>query len=158
MTTFIVDKDGNQASASGLTVPSTRHFREAWSLNGNVITEDLTTAKEIFKDKIREVRKPLLETLDVTYMKSLETGNESHKAEAVKIRDTSALKDGLPETEVWTLSYQSGQIASSALLYHHTDTDLSVWEALETRANLTYVPATETSRQKGAGAGLVDND
>ena len=83
MTTFIVDKDGKQASASGLTVPSTRHFREAWSLNGNVITEDLTTAKEIFKDKIREVRKPLLETLDVTYMKSLETGNESHKAEAV---------------------------------------------------------------------------
>ena len=83
MTTFIVDKDGKQASASGLTVPSTRHFREAWSLNGNVITEDLTTAKEIFKDKIREVRKPLLETLDVTYMKSLETGNESHKTEAV---------------------------------------------------------------------------
>ena len=82
----------------------------------------------------------------------------SHKAEAVRIRDASALKDGLPETEVWTLSYQSGQIASSAVLYHHTDTDLSVWEALETRANLTYVPATETSRQKGAGAGLVDND
>ena len=94
MTTFIVDKDGKQASASGLTVPSTRHFREAWSLNGNVITEDLTKAKEIFKDKIREVRKPLLETLDVTYMKSLETGNESHKAEAVtkknNLRDAPA--------------------------------------------------------------------
>lgn len=82
----------------------------------------------------------------------------SHKAEPVTIRDASQLKDGLPETEVWTLSYQSGQVASSALLYHHTDTDLSVWEALEARANLTYVPATETSRQKGAGAGLVDND
>ena len=82
----------------------------------------------------------------------------SHKAEPVTIRDASQLKDGLPETEVWTLSYQSGQVASSALLYHHTDTDLSVWEALEARAKLTYVPATETSRQKGAGAGLVDND
>ena len=82
----------------------------------------------------------------------------SHKADAVKIRDASALKDGLPETEVWTLSYQSGQVASSAVLYHHTDTDLSVWEALEARAKLTYVPATETSRQTGAGAGLVDND
>ena len=56
------------------------------------------------------------------------------------------------------LSYQSGQVASSAVLYHHTNTDLSVWEALETLAKLTYVPATETSRQKGAGAGLVDND
>ena len=82
----------------------------------------------------------------------------AHKAEPVTIRDASQLKDGLPETEVWTLSYQSGQVASSAVLYHHTDTDLSVWEALEARANLTYVPATETSRQKGAGAGLVDND
>ena len=82
----------------------------------------------------------------------------SHKAEPVTIRDASQLKDGLPETEIWTLSYKSGQVASSAVLYHHTDTDLSIWEALEARANLTYVPATETSRQKGAGAGLVDND
>ena len=82
----------------------------------------------------------------------------SQKAEPVTIRDACQLKDGLPETEVWTLSYKSGQVASSAVLYHHTDTDLSIWEALEARANLTYVPATETSRQKGAGAGLVDND
>ena len=82
----------------------------------------------------------------------------SHKAETITIRDASQLNDGMPETEVWTLSYKSGQVASSAVLYHHTDTDLSIWEALEARANLTYVPATETSRQKGAGAGLVDND
>lgn len=94
MTTFIVDKDGKQASARGLTVPSTRHFRQAWSLNGNVITEDLTKAKEIFKDKIREVRKPLLETLDVTYMRSLEIGDESNKAAAItkknNLRDAPA--------------------------------------------------------------------
>jgi hypothetical protein len=83
MTTFIVDKDGNRANAASVSVPSTRHFRGAWSLNGNVITEDLTKAKEIFKDKIREVRKPLLETLDVTYMKSLESGDSSDKAAAV---------------------------------------------------------------------------
>ena len=82
----------------------------------------------------------------------------SHKAATVTIRDASQLNNDLPETEDWTLSYQSGQVASSAVLYHHTDTDLSVWEALEARACLTYVPATETSRQKGAGAGLVDND
>ena len=82
----------------------------------------------------------------------------SHKAATVTIRDASQLNNDLPETEDWTLSYQSGQVASSAVLYHHTETDLTVWEALEARANLTYVPATETSRQKGAGAGLVDND
>ena len=52
MTTFITDKDGNQANASGTTVPSDRHFRGAWSLSGTVITEDLTAAKVIFKDSL----------------------------------------------------------------------------------------------------------
>ena len=51
---------GNTADASSVTKPSDRHFRNAWVLNGNVISEDMTKAKEIFKDKIREVRKPLM--------------------------------------------------------------------------------------------------
>ena len=57
-TTYIVDKDGNSIDASSATVPSDRHFRGAWSLSGKVISEDMTKAKEIFKDKIREVRQP----------------------------------------------------------------------------------------------------
>ena len=82
-TTYIVDKDGNQVDASTVTVPSDRHFREAWSLNGSVISEDLTKAKEIFKDKIREVRKPLLEAEDVVYMKALEADDASAKTASV---------------------------------------------------------------------------
>ena len=82
-TTYIVDKDGNQVDASTVTVPSDRHFREAWSLSGNVISEDLTKAKEIFKDKIREVRKPLLEAEDVVYMKALEADDASAKTASV---------------------------------------------------------------------------
>ena len=82
-TTFIVDKDGNQVDASTVTVPSDRHFREAWSLSGSVISEDLTKAKEIFKDKIREVRKPLLEAEDVVYMKALEADDASAKTASV---------------------------------------------------------------------------
>ena len=77
MTTFITDKDGNQANASGTTVPSDRHFRNAWSLSGTVITEDLTAAKVIFKEKIREIRKPLLDEQDVLFMKALEDGDTS---------------------------------------------------------------------------------
>ena len=50
-TTYIVDKDGNQIDAASATVPSDRHFRGAWSLDGTVISEDITKAKEIFKDK-----------------------------------------------------------------------------------------------------------
>ena len=90
-TTYIVDKDGNQIDASTATVPSDRHFRGAWSLSGKVISEDMTKAKEIFKDKIREVRAPLLEAEDVTYMKALEAGDSD--AQAASVTAKNALRD-----------------------------------------------------------------
>ena len=91
-TTYIVDKDGNQIDASTATVPSDRHFRGAWSLSGSVITEDMGAAKEIFKDKIREVRKPLLEAKDVELMKALEAGTSTTAIAAAKdaLRDAPA--------------------------------------------------------------------
>ena len=85
---------GNTADASSVTKPSDRHFRGAWVLNGNVISEDMTKAKEIFKDKIREVRKPLLEAEDVTYIKALEAGDSSAQTASAatkkKLRDAPA--------------------------------------------------------------------
>ena len=66
MTTTIVDKNGKSVERSKVSSkPSDRHFRNAWTLSGSVISEDLATAKTMFKDKIREVRKPLLEAQDV---------------------------------------------------------------------------------------------
>tara|TARA_Y100000592_G_scaffold83869_1_gene134141 strand:+ start:81 stop:452 length:372 start_codon:yes stop_codon:yes gene_type:complete len=95
-TTYIVDKDGNQVDASTVTVPSDRHFREAWTLNGKVISEDMTKAKEIFKDKIREVRAPLLDAEDVVYMKALEADDATAKTASVNkkkaLRDAPAAK------------------------------------------------------------------
>ena len=90
-TTYIVDKDGNQIDASTATVPSDRHFRGAWSLSGTVITEDMTAAKVIFKDKIREVRAPLLDAEDVVYMKALEADDASAKTASVTKK--AALRD-----------------------------------------------------------------
>ena len=90
-TTIIVDKDGNSIDASAVTVPSDRHFRNAWSLSGTVISEDMTAAKVIFKDKIREVRKPLLEAEDVVYMKALEADDASAKTASVAKK--KALRD-----------------------------------------------------------------
>ena len=91
-TTYIVDKDGNQIDASTATVPTDRSFRDAWSLSGTVISEDMDKAKEIFKDKIREVRKPLLEEKDVELMKALETGASTTAIAAAKdaLRDAPA--------------------------------------------------------------------
>ena len=82
---------GNTADASSVTKPSDRHFRGAWVLNGNVISEDMTKAKEIFKDKIREVRQPLLEAEDVVYMKALEASDSS--AQTASIAKKKALRD-----------------------------------------------------------------
>jgi len=90
-TTYIVDKDGNQIDASTATVPSDRHFRGAWSLSGSVISEDMDAAKEIFKDKVREVRAPLLDAEDVVYMKALEADDADAKAASVTKK--AALRD-----------------------------------------------------------------
>ena len=50
-TTNIVDKDGNSIAASDATVPSDRHFRNAWTLSGKTITEDLAESKKIFHNE-----------------------------------------------------------------------------------------------------------
>ena len=89
--TYIVDKDGNQIDASTATVPNDRHFRGAWSLDGTVITEDITAAKVIFKDKIREVRAPLLAAEHVVYMQALEADDSSAKSASVTKK--AALRD-----------------------------------------------------------------
>ena len=92
MTSYIKDKDGKQIDASAVSSkPSDRHFRNAWAISGSVISEDMTRAKEIFKDKVREARKPLLEAEDVAYMKALEADDSSAKTASVNKK--KALRD-----------------------------------------------------------------
>ena len=88
---YIVDKDGNKADASAVTKPADRHFRDAWVLDGTVISSDITVAKVIFKDEIRRVRKPLLDAEDIVYMKALEADDTSAKEASVAKK--TALRD-----------------------------------------------------------------
>ena len=94
--TYITDMDGKTVDASTVSKPSDRHFRGAWKLSSDskVIAEDMTKAKEIFKDKIREVRQPLLEAEDVVYMKALEASDSSAQTASIakkkKLRDAPA--------------------------------------------------------------------
>tara|TARA_R100001463_G_scaffold54589_1_gene105657 strand:- start:2643 stop:3017 length:375 start_codon:yes stop_codon:yes gene_type:complete len=94
--TYVMDKDGAIADAFAINKPSDRHFRGAWKLSGSVMTEDITASKVIFKDKIREVRKPLLEAEDIAYMKALEADDASAKTASVAkkkaLRDAPAAK------------------------------------------------------------------
>ena len=90
----IQDKDGKIAAAPSSTPD--RHFRNAWVWNADqtAIAEDITEAKKIFQDKIREVRGPLLDAEDVVYMKALEADDASAKTASVakkkKLRDAPA--------------------------------------------------------------------
>jgi len=89
--TMISDKDGNSADVSKLTMPKNRDFRDAWTLEGDVMKEDLSAAKEIFKDKIKEARNPLLASEDVAFMMALE--NDDSKAKAASVAKKKALRD-----------------------------------------------------------------
>ena len=91
---YITDMDGKTVDSSSVTKPSDRHFRGAWKLSGSTISEDMTKAKAIFKDKIRTVRQPLLDAEDVVYMKALEASDSSAQTASVakkkKLRDAPA--------------------------------------------------------------------
>jgi len=110
MTTNIIDKDGNSIATADATVPSDRLFRNAWSLSGSTITEDLTASKVIFKDKIREVRAPLLAAEDVVYMKALEADNSD--AQAASVTKKNALRNA-PAASAITNAANIGALKSA---------------------------------------------
>ena len=74
MTTYI-NINGDVRDASSLSVPTDRTFRDAWSFNGDAVEVDMTKAREIHKENLREERKIRFEELDVSYMKALESGS-----------------------------------------------------------------------------------
>ena len=60
-----------------------------------MITINLTKAKEIKKDSLRQERKPLLEAQDVAYMRAQEAGEDTTAivAEKVRLRNITMLCD-----------------------------------------------------------------
>jgi len=58
---------------------------------------DIAKAKEITKDKLREKRKPLLEKLDVDFIKAQETGADTSAivTEKQRLRDITLTVDSM---------------------------------------------------------------
>ena len=54
-----------------------------------MITIDITKAKEVWKDKIRLARKPVLEKLDVDFMRATEQGTDTTSI----VNDKQTLRD-----------------------------------------------------------------
>ncbi len=75
--------------------PADRTFREAWTITdaaSGVIDVDMSKARDIFRDKLREARKPELERLDVMFMQAMERGEDTAPVVARKkeLRDVTA--------------------------------------------------------------------
>lgn len=78
------------------TIPTDRTFRDAWDFDDDgIITEQVDKAKEIHKDKLRAERKPLLEELDVQYIRKQEKGGDITDivTEKQRLRDVTKLVD-----------------------------------------------------------------
>ena len=82
---------------------------------------NIAKAKELQKERFRQVRKPLLESLDIDYQRADEAGDASKKTEiATKkqalrdVTNSTALNDATSEAEiraVWDTSVLGGRPA-----------------------------------------------
>jgi len=94
MTTTYIETNQGQVDATAITAPTERIFREAWQLNGAIIEVDMDQARDIWRDKIRLVRTPVLDKLDADYMKALETGDttlqQSIASQKQELRDATS--------------------------------------------------------------------
>lgn len=66
-----------------------------------MITINIDKAKTIKKDRLRDERKPLLESLDVDYMRALEAGTDTTDivTEKQRLRDITNLVDDCTTVE-----------------------------------------------------------
>ena len=80
--------------AADYTLPAERTFRGAWKANegAEVIFVDMVAAREIWRDSIRQARKPVFEALDAEFIRKLETGGDTAEIVAQKqaLRDAPA--------------------------------------------------------------------
>lgn len=65
-------------------IPKDSFFRDSWELEGESIKVNLEKAKEIWKDIWRSARKPILEKLDLEWMRAMEMGDAPKSLEIVQ--------------------------------------------------------------------------
>ena len=103
--------DAIKAVPSGLSyeivedsaIPSDRSFRNAWKQNSKTIETDMTKAKEIHKENIRNARTPKLAELDVEFQKALETSSSTTEIVAKK----QALRDAPADSGITSATSES---------------------------------------------------
>ena len=79
------------------TISSDRTFRNAWEKDEKVIKTNMTKAKDMTKDRLREERKPLLEAQDILFNRALEDSADTSAivTEKNRLRDITKQVDGM---------------------------------------------------------------
>lgn len=96
--------------------PEKRLFREAWQLNGPVIEVDMAKAREIWRDKIRTAREPVLQNLDAAYMKALESGNTVLQQDIAAQKQELRNAPTVPEIELATSPEELAAVQPAGLI------------------------------------------
>ena len=82
------------------SLPSDVTFQNAWKIENNTVTLDISKVKEIWINKFREARIPLLKALDIDFMRAVEVNNKLLQNEIIGKK--KALRDitltNLPDT------------------------------------------------------------
>ena len=81
MATTEININGQRLDASSVKSPKSRHFREAWTLEDDVIEVDMNKAREVQRGFLRQERASHLTRLDAEYMMALEKGDSTKQAE-----------------------------------------------------------------------------
>ena len=76
-------------------VPTDLTFRDAWTFEDKRFGVDMPKALEVQKDRLRRARVPLLEALDLQFMRALEAGEGTQAivAEKARLRDVTKHPD-----------------------------------------------------------------
>ena len=69
-----------EADTDPAEVPQDRSFRNAWEPQAGKVEVSMTKAREIHKNRLREIRAPKLAALDVEYQRADEQGDAVAKA------------------------------------------------------------------------------
>ena len=56
-------------------LPPDETFRDAWIIENSLISVDIVKAKEIWLNKFRKARNPILSLLDIEFMRAVEKGD-----------------------------------------------------------------------------------
>ena len=73
-------------------IPQDRTFRDAWKAGNGKVEHDMGKCRELHRERLRDLRKPKLDALDVDFMRALESGAPTGAITAKKqaLRDVTS--------------------------------------------------------------------